>query len=72
MWHGIFGFNGVLLIQNSEGKPTGMDVVCLFRNAKYSEGKSGEESIQCLTCETWVHRKCVGYVCGSYACDYRK
>lgn len=61
--------NGTLLTRNSEAKPTKLDAARLFRSANYGEGKKGDEWVQLLTCETWVHRECVGYFRGCYTCD---
>ncbi|KAJ8710642.1 hypothetical protein PYW08_009157 [Mythimna loreyi] len=52
--------------------PTDEDAECFFCNGKYSEDKGGEEWVQCLMCELWVHGACGGYESGVYICDYCK
>ncbi|XP_047026166.1 MFS-type transporter clz9-like [Helicoverpa zea] len=52
--------------------PTDEDAECFYCNGKYSEDKRGEEWLQCLMCELWVHGACGGYESGVYICDYCK
>lgn len=53
-------------------KPEEQDTVCFFCDGKFSEDARGEQWVQCLTCESWVHCDCAGYDAGTYVCDYCK
>jgi len=59
-------------MRNEAAAPAEEDAECFFCNGKYSEDKRGEEWVQCLMCDLWVHAACGGYESGVYVCDYCK
>ncbi|CAH1985519.1 unnamed protein product [Acanthoscelides obtectus] len=53
-------------------QPTEDDCTCFFCDGKYADDRRGEEWVQCLMCEGWVHSECAGYDHGYYVCDFCK
>ncbi|CAH2086719.1 unnamed protein product [Euphydryas editha] len=59
-----------IITRDETAVPTDEDAECFFCNGKYHEDKRGEEWLQCLMYELWVHSACSGYESGVYICDY--